>query len=50
MEGIDRQIDLLVYELYGRSEEEIRIAEGPRQGMEGEKKLIFQEELTKLPK
>ena len=39
IEGIDRQIDLLVYELYGLNKEEIGIAEGPRQGMEGEEKL-----------
>ncbi len=28
IESIDRQIDALVYELYGLTEEEIKIAEG----------------------
>ena len=37
IDGMDMQIDLLVYELYGLNEEEIGIAEGPRQEMEGKK-------------
>lgn len=38
IEATDRQIDALVYELYGLTEEEIRIIEGPAEAGETETK------------